>query len=411
MGFSYGSFAGGLAQGAESGIGMADKLRQLNDAARVRAARSALGRSYASDIPMSDGSPTPPVTPPMPGVASVPAMPPPMSDGGGFTAGQDNMAMPLPPGNVGGMGGAPLPPAPLPPPVAPPMPAPNMQPTPDAPATGTGGAPLSGTAASVAPPGADADPAAQLTSTITDANNTIKAIAHAIKQANPNIDPETLFEATNQHIQQMKGVRNEIKDYMQTQVEYAKVQQRMNGVIARVAGQKGVAETRAQAQLGVADRNADSRVQVGQGHDQARVKASENQAGARVTAAQIQAQGGVTRAQIASDTQRFVQDAHDKTRVYDTQLQTWAKVANTNTSSEAKVDAETARAGGTPPTRQRLNPLPMPSFDGQGRPVASPTAPTAGAPPKQLLKEGIVTRFTGKPDGWTLRAGVPTRVP
>lgn len=403
MAFSLGSFAGGLANGAEAGIGMADKLRQLNDAARVRAARSALGRSYASDIPMSDGSPTPPVTPPMPGVASVPATPPPtgiISDTFGPGAAQGSSfrgAISAPANDVSALqSGAP---APLPPPVAPPMPVPNMQPTPDAPATGTGGAPLSGTAASVAPPGADADPAAQLTSTITDANNTIKAIAHAIKQANPNIDPETLFEATNQHIQQMKGVRNEVKDYMTTQVEYAKIQQRMNGVIARVAGQKDVADTRAAAQQDVATTNAGARVKASENAAGARVKASENQAGARVTAAQIAAQGGVTRAQIASDTQRFVQDAHDKTRVYDTQLQTWAKVANTNTSSEAKVDAETARAGGTPPARQRLNPLPMPAA-----PNAAPSAP-----PRQLLKEGVNTTFQNG-QTWTMRAGVPTRV-
>lgn len=360
MAFSLGSLAGGIASGLDNGVGVADKLRQLNEAARVRAARAALGRSYASDLPMTDGSAPlpPPVTPPAPGVASVPATPPPPPPDAGPPPVDSSMAG-APANDVSGMGGAPAPPSPLPPPMPQVQQPPNVPATGAGPATGADGTALSGTAASTAQPGGDAQ--AQLTSTVTDANNTIKAIAAAVKQANPNIDPQTLFEAVNQHIGQMKGVRNEVKDYMQTQVAYAKIQQQMQDNIARIAGRSDVAGTNAGARTGAAQITADSRVQVGAGHDTARTTAADTQANARVSAAQIQAQGGVTRAQIAADTQRFVQDAHDKTRVYDTQLQSWTKVATGNNADQARVDAETARAGGTPPARTRLNPLPMPA--------------------------------------------------
>ena len=66
LGISSGRFGRRL---IENGVGIVDKLRQLNDVQpEWRAARAALGRSYASDMPMSDGGgagPTvPPVTPP-----------------------------------------------------------------------------------------------------------------------------------------------------------------------------------------------------------------------------------------------------------------------------------------------------------------------------------------------------------
>ena len=50
----------------------------------------------------------------------------------------------------------------------------------------------------------------RIASSITDANNTIKAIAHAVKQANLNIDPETFIRSGRASTsQQMKGVREQ----------------------------------------------------------------------------------------------------------------------------------------------------------------------------------------------------------
>ena len=351
---------------------------------------------------MTDGSaPTPPVTPPMPGVASVPATPPPAGPppDAGPTSFDPSMAGP-PANDVSGMGGAPMPPSPLPLPLPQVQQPPNVPPTGAGPATGTDGTALSGMAASTAQPGGDQH--AQITSSITDANNTIKAIASAIKQANPNIDPETLFEATSQHINQMKGVRNEVKDYMDAQVKLAAQQNAVLRAGMNIQGRQGVADTRAGSVVDKANIDAQSRETTGAGHDAARVTASQNQAGARVTAAQIAAQGGVTRAQIASDTQRFVQDAHDKTRVYDTQLQAWTKVANANTGADARVDAETARAGGTPPARQRLNPLPMPAAPG-GAPSGN-TQYKSLAALQSAFKAGQVDAVTAqriaKANGW-----------
>lgn len=370
MAFSLGSLAGGLASGIDNGVGVADKLRQLNDAARVRAARSALGRSYASDLPMTDGSAPlpPPVTPPSPGVASVPATPPPPPDAAPPPdAGPppiDSSMGGAPSNDVSGMGGAPAPPSPLPPPMPQVQQPPNVPATGAGPATGADGTALSGTAASTAQPGGDAQ--AQLTSTVTDANNTIKAIAAAVKQANPNIDPETLFEAVNQHIGQMKGVRNEVKDYMQTQVAYAKIQQQMQDNIARIAGRSDVQGQKNVGNAAVANIKGNTAVEVGQGHDTARETAADTAAKGKVTAAQIAAQGGITKAQLMADNQRFIQDAHDKTRVYDTQLGSYTKLVANNNTSQAAVDSSVARAGGTPPARTRLNPLPMPAAPASG---------------------------------------------
>ena len=355
MGLPLGSLASGLTQGFENGIGMADKLRMLHDAARVRAAKAALGNVYGSDAPLPDGS-TPPVTPPSPGQASTPA----------------NATLAA----VGASSGAPpppdaMPPTPAPmPPAAPtpaPAPPPNMPATAAAPATGSDGTPLSGVAASTAAPGGQPDQAV-VTSSIQDANNTIKAIAAAVKQSNPNIDPETLFEAVSQHISTMKGVRDEVKDYMEAQVRLAAQQNKVLTTGMNIAGRQGVADTRAQAQ-----------VTTGAGHDTARVTAAGLSADAREAAAQIAAQGGITRAQIAADTGRYVADANNKTRVYDTQLQQFVKIASGNSADEAKVDAATANAGGTPPARKRLNPLPMPAAPGGVAAPAPAPAPAAAA--------------------------------
>ncbi len=382
---AWGSFAGGLAEGLEGGVGMADKLRQLNDAARVRAARKALGTAYGSDMPMSDGSAPPmpgatPVpitgTPPLPGVASQPKYQ-------GSTSPDPMMGGPDPLAAIGANAGAPAPPQAvqaLPPPVAAPAAPAAMPATVAAPATGAGGDPMSGVAA---PVDAGAGQEQQLTSTITDANNTIKAIAAQVRKANPNIDPETLFEATRQHIENMKGVRNEVKDYMTTQVEYAKIQQRMQGVIERVAGQQGVADTRAGVQRDVANTNAASRETVGAGHDDARVEAARLTAAAHAEGAVTAASASITRAQIMA----AASNANARTRLEGTlesaATRAGALADSARVAAKARVEAMIAGAGGEPD--RSVAPMPAKKSyigaDGQTvapKPAAAPAMP-AGA--------------------------------
>jgi hypothetical protein len=159
---------------------------------------------------------------------------------------------------------------------------------------------------------------------VKDAQGTIMSIAQQIKQANPNINPETLFDATAQHIDMMKGVRNDVRDYMMMQIDLAKQQYatqraelRLQGVedtsqrnyqgrvdSASIRGdaQRDVAGTQAGARIGAANIGADSRRDVAGTQAGARIGAAnigansrENvagtQAGARVTASQNERAG------------------------------------------------------------------------------------------------------------------------
>ena len=401
MGFSWGSFADGAADGISNGVGIAAKLQMMNEAARKRkedsATRAALGRTYASDVPMgSIGADAPAPVAPMPGQASVPSMP-----GQASTPNDDYAAMaaPPPPNDdyaamaaappSNGLSGMPSGGAPLPPPTGAPLPPPNMAPSPDGPATGTGGVPLSSTAAPIQPQGPQ-DPAAAVTNTIQDANNTIKSIAHAIKQANPGIDPEALFAATAQHIETMKGVRNEVKDYMTAQAHNADLQfkqqklaQHMEELIARMAGAGDVQDKKNEGALAVAGVRGETARDVGAGHDNARRDSAQIGADARVTASGNAAMATISAATIRKAGSDQTARSHVYSTVYAAMLKAGVNEDTARIAANARVDAAIAQAGGTPPERG-LRPggsapaAPKPAAGGYKTPADVKAAYTAG---------------------------------
>ncbi len=71
------------------------------------------------------------------------------------------------------------------------------------------------------PPGASGG-----ASQVKDPAQILQGIAQRIKQANPNIDPATLFRATAQTVGLMKGLDNESKMLLETQLKMAQLDQK-----------------------------------------------------------------------------------------------------------------------------------------------------------------------------------------
>ena len=270
MGFPYGSAVGGFAEGIGGGVDIASKLAALRQQQHEIMARQAMGRTLAAG---------PPQVSPMPGAPSMPShsaqSPDPMMGNG-------------PPATSGMVpDGAP----PLPQAASPMATAPAAAPAPGP--TGAGGDALSGAAASSGDP-------------VKDAQATIMNIAQQIKAANPQISPEELFNATNLHIEQMKGVRNDVKDYMVQQIELAKVQARIQTSENRLRGVEDTAQLNYQGRTEAASIRGEAQRDVAGTQAGARVKAAGIGAGARVEAAGIGAGARTTAAQTAADAQRDV---------------------------------------------------------------------------------------------------------
>lgn len=138
-----------------------------------------------------------------------------------------------------------------------------------------------------------------LQSQILDYHNTIKAIAQTVKINNPGISPRDLFKATELVIGQMKGVKDEAKDYMRAQIDYARLQAkqqddmarlqaRMEETLAKIQGAKDVANIRgdtARATTQMRDetsmRNTDARDSVSMRNTDVRAQTSMRNTDAR----------------------------------------------------------------------------------------------------------------------------------
>jgi hypothetical protein len=350
-------FAGyeGFGQGLDQGTQIMQRIMAMRQAQdqqqQMLAARRAAGNAL-----MQPGAPPPP-TSPMPGQASVPTR---MMDEGDLPSQLDPTEMagwaPPPPPQQAMIpsGGAP----PLPQPAAP-MPIPM-----NADGASMAGAPP---AAPAAPPtGAGGDPLpSQANDAVQGAQETIRAIAQQIKEANPDITPEALFDATGLHIEQMKGVRNDVKDYMQQQVELAKLQVRLQTTEMRIAGNQRVAETNADAHVEAATIGGDSRVKVSENQAAARVTAADIAARSRQTVAQMATEARVTVAQLGADSREAVAATGADVQRY-----------KADQHYRAAVNAEAVRAGVTlpagPATRQ-----PKVYLGQDGKPVGPVAAPKA----------------------------------
>lgn len=365
----------GLATGFNSGLDMAAKLDELRKTARMRAAQRAVGQAYLSGADFGGGDPSAPqLQPPAPGEASLPkgaTGPDPMM---GTSPIPQGSAPPLPP-SMGGapppvdssLAGAPGPAGPVDAAPSPPAAAPAPQPAPAPGPTGSGsGAP----APDVPPEHQPLSPEAQ--SSITEANNAIKGFAQAIKSANPNIDPETLFNAVEQHVTQLKGVRNEVKDYMVAQTALARAQYGVQNTAMKVAGQLQVANTRADAARDVAGTNAEARTGSAQIRADASRDVAQTGAGARIGAAQIGAGSREAVAQTGAGSRRYAADKRYQGQVYQSVAGAASRADSARVGAQGRVDAAGVGMGQPAPNRGYA---PVP-------------AGVPGAPPRPPAMEG-----------------------
>jgi len=324
-------FAGleGLGDGMSLGLNLMQRIEQMRAAQAQQRARGATGRMLMADsapplpqiapqmAPQMPAGPMP--QPPMPGQASMPGGPQPMMDPTEMGAMALDGAPPLPQ-----MGGEPM---------LPPEPVQQM---------GAGGDPLAGAAAETG-------------NVVMDAQGTIKNIAQQIKAANPDISPEDLFEATNLHIEQMKGVRNDVKDYMVQQVELAKVQARIQAAEMRLQGQLGAAETNADARVEAARIGGDSRRDVAQTQAGARVDSANIGAGSRENVAGTQANARIRAAEIGGDSRVDSSANAANARMYDSDQR-----------YRGSVDGGRARAGTGGPVTGATRPVNKPAIRSSG---------------------------------------------
>ena len=280
-----GSLLGGFSQGLGGGVDIASKLALLRQQQHDIMARQAMGQALAGGG--------------MGGPGGAPAMPPgmpspaPQAPGGAGPAMDGPTAMPPAPSGMVPDGAPPLPNAPPPSSIGANSPPPQTGPAPPAAATGAGGAPLSGAAAGFGYP-------------VKDAQTTIQNIATQIKAANPNIRPEELFNATNLHIEQMKGVRNDVRDYMQQQVALAGLQYKLQASENRLRGVEYTADQNYRGRTDAADIRGDAQRDVATTQAGARTDAARITGGSREAAAKTAAGARVDAATIGGDSRRDV---------------------------------------------------------------------------------------------------------
>lgn len=212
------------------------------------------------------------------------------------------------------------------------------------PAMGAGGDPLSGTAA----PSGDA---------VHDAQGTIMSIAQQIKAANPGIAPEALFDATGLQIEQMKGVRNDVKDYMMSQIELAKIQARVQGYEMRLSGQQYVA-----------DRNYEGRTDAATIRGDASRDVATTQGNARTDAARIAGGSRTDAARIGADARVAATERSSQSREYSADQNRGASDYRADQGYRGRVDSASAMAGSTARTK------PGPRYQQPARPGAAQPA-------------------------------------
>lgn len=369
-------FAGmeGFGQGLDQGTQIMARLqamRQQQEQQRQQmAARQAVGNAYMAP---QQGAPQPP----MPGVASQPT--------------EMGVAPQLPSPDPTEMGAAPQ----LPPPAAamipnggaPPLPPP-MEPMPLP--MGAGAAPVAEAQPAAQPPpmGAGGDPLpTQGNDAVRGAQETIRSIAQQIKGANPGITPEALFDATGLQIEQMKGVRNDVKDYMQQQVELAKLQTRMQVTEAQIAGRKDVADINADARVGAAQVGADSRIKVSENQAGARVESARIAALSRMSVGEMAATARVTTAQLGADSREAVAATNADVDRYASDQRYRAAV---NAAAVEQAGASILGKGLVAPTSRQ----PKTYLGRDGKPVPQPKAATR-LTPEQAFKLPPGTKYTG----------------
>lgn len=349
-GLGAASFLGGLAQGAETGMSLKDKLI-------AQQAKQAIGRAMQAETQPPPQAAPPPAAPPRPPMG---AAPPPGPPGGGMGG-----PMPPPGGGLAGMGQRPpAPPAAPPPPpqAAPPPPQAQQGPPP-------GSNPdLSGTA----------DPTGGFSQ---DASKTMALISGKIAKANPGIKPEVLFEAVNQQIGMMKGLDSEARTYMQAAAMNARTQAGMQEAILKADSAQEALEIKLEAQQKMLDDLNAAKAAMQAGKDKAAGERTKMQSDARVQSAGIGAAARESAAATGADAR--VESANigagSRERVADTNAGARGASDDTRrdiTDTDALAKVNTARAA------KRLPPLTqLPGGRTARRTTGPRTQSGGGAPP------------------------------
>lgn len=162
---------------------------------------------------------------------------------------------------------------------------------------------------------------------VQEAQQNIKAMAAAIKAANPGIDGATLLMAVDHQIEDLKGVAPLTKATMQAQTAaltaQMKYQAAMQGFEAKMRIAKShddvlqaIAELKAQTGIEIAGINADSRRDVASTNAGARVQAAGIGAGSRENVARIGADSRRDVANIGADSRESVAGTNAEARMY-----------------------------------------------------------------------------------------------
>jgi len=354
---------GSFTTGMNEGLSMQAKIAALRQAQNQRRASSAVGQMLlAGAVPsgampggMDDGMGGGDMPqPPMPGVASLPrdGAPPlpgaaPQMMPGQLPESSMDLAAGMDPTEMGSFDSAPMLPAPASTPQMPPQP------------TGAGGDPLSGAAAGTG-------------NVQHDAESTILNIARQLKAANPDITAEQMFDAVNLHIEQMKGVRNDVKDYMTAQVEVLKAQTRLQQTQMRVEGQENVAGINAGGRVDAATIRGDAARDVANITGNSRENVAGINAHSREAVAGMLADNRIAVAEIAANSREVIAATGADAKMYASKQ-----------AYRARVNAAALQMGVTPiagpppatPAPRTGTPAPTPS----GAPAAPARAPAAPA--------------------------------
>ncbi len=170
------------------------------------------------------------------------------------------------------------------------------------------------------------------------------SIAQSIKQANPQIDPGTLFRATEEQIRLMKGVEPEVKDYMLLQTKMAEMTTQLHEKQMIIDGQNLRNAATNETKREVADTQAD-----------ARTSAAKTAADSRVTSAGIGAKARVSAAGIGADARKYGADrsldgakVRGAAEVDSAKERGGAQRDSARTSADARVKAARVTAGKDP---------------------------------------------------------------
>lgn len=183
-----------------------------------------------------------------------------------------------------------------------------------------------------------------------DSQKTLRAMFANIQKSNPELDPDTAFQAVATQIELMKGVDESAKVYMQASVAQARVDAQMEMAAVKATSAAEVAQIRAEAMQYKADIAAAAAKDVAGIKGETARDVADTNAGARVGAASIGADSRRDVAETQAGASRYRDDKKYQGLVYDSVLNAYVEADKARVGADARVDAAGAMSGQKPRT-------------------------------------------------------------